>query len=64
MLTAADGISAIAMTRKEKPDLVILDVGLPAGDGFSVLGRMKELPEVAPTIVLSPETPLTTKPGR
>jgi DNA-binding response OmpR family regulator len=57
VISAADGISAIAMTRKEKPDLVILDLGLPAGDGFSVLERMKDLPEAAPTIVLSARDP-------
>jgi DNA-binding response OmpR family regulator len=61
VVSAADGISAIAMTRKEKPDLVILDLGLPAGDGFSVLERMKELPEAAPTIVLSARDPTGNK---
>ncbi len=34
---ATDGFSAIAMAQKERPDLIILDIGLPAGDGFVVL---------------------------
>jgi two-component system KDP operon response regulator KdpE len=57
VVSAGDGISAIAMARTEKPDLVILDLGLPAGDGFSVLERMKGLTETTPTIVLSARDP-------
>ena len=30
---AADGISAISAARKEEPEVIILDLGLPAGDG-------------------------------
>ncbi len=39
---AFDGAQGVFMAHKEKPDLVILDVRMPAGDGFSVaqqLGR-------------------------
>jgi len=52
---AADGITAISMARKERPDLILLDLGLPAGDGFSVLEQLKMSAEVAhiPVIVLS-----------
>jgi two-component system cell cycle sensor histidine kinase/response regulator CckA len=34
---AADGTSAITEARKHRPDLIILDLGLPADDGVSVL---------------------------
>ena len=39
----------------QKPDIVILDLGLPAGDGFSVLERLKvnESLSSIPVIVLS-----------
>jgi DNA-binding response OmpR family regulator len=57
---AMDGISAITVACKEAPDLVILDLGLPAGDGFVVLERMRALAELAatPVIVLSAHDPV------
>ena len=39
--TATDGYSAIASAQKERPSLIILDLGLPVGDGFVVLGGCK-----------------------
>jgi len=38
---AADALSAISEARKNQPDLIILDLGLPAGDGFVVLERLR-----------------------
>ncbi len=53
--TAVDGVSAISETRRVTPDLMLLDLGLPAGDGFSVLQRLKSNPafESIPVIVIS-----------
>ena len=37
---AFDGAQGVFMAHKEKPDLVILDIRMPAGDGFSVAHRL------------------------
>ncbi len=41
VLTAFDGVSAIIRAHKEKPDLILLDIMMPAGDGFSVAEALK-----------------------
>lgn len=38
---AADGLNAMSEARKQHPHVVILDLGLPGGDGFIVLERLK-----------------------
>jgi DNA-binding response OmpR family regulator len=55
VVIAADGISAISTVRKEKPEVIILDIGLPGGDGFSVMERLGSLLPVAhiPIIILT-----------
>jgi CheY-like chemotaxis protein len=52
---AVDGVSSIAEARKHMPDLIILDLSLPAGDGFAVLERLKANESFAliPVIVVS-----------
>lgn len=53
---AADGVSGIAQARKHHPDLMILDLGLPAGDGFAVMAKLRtDHPALAaiPIIVVS-----------
>jgi CheY-like chemotaxis protein len=55
VLLAADGLSATAVLVKEKPDLIILDLGLPCGDGFVVMERLQQNDYLAtiPVIVLT-----------
>ena len=36
VLQATSGKEAIALLKKEKPDLVLLDMGLPDQDGYDV----------------------------
>jgi CheY-like chemotaxis protein len=52
---AADGLQALTLARREKPDLILLDLLLPGGDGFTVLERLRHIAEVAsiPVIVFS-----------
>ncbi len=45
VIEAVDAYQGVKQTRKEKPDLVILDLMLPAGGGTSVLENIRALPE-------------------
>ena len=56
---AVDGYSAIAQALKEHPDLIILDLGLPAGDGFIVLERLQDDDKLSaiPVVVLTARDP-------
>jgi DNA-binding response OmpR family regulator len=42
-LFAEDAISATASLVAEMPDLVVLDLGLPAGDGFVIMERLRKM---------------------
>lgn len=53
--TATDGETALTMTHRLKPDLILLDLVLPKKTGFDFLKEMKADPvlEPIPVIVLS-----------
>ena len=55
VLVASDGVSAVNLVHKERPDLVILDIMLPKMDGFTVARILKfdSLYENIPIIILS-----------
>jgi two-component system KDP operon response regulator KdpE len=57
---ASDVVTSVMMARKHAPDLIILDLGLPAGDGFLVIERLKIVPALAliPIIIVSGRTGL------
>jgi two-component system KDP operon response regulator KdpE len=56
---ASDAIEALSVAKKEKPDLLLLDLGLPGGDGFMVMDRMKDIASLSslPVIVVSARDP-------
>jgi two-component system KDP operon response regulator KdpE len=56
---ASDGSSAVAMAEKWRPSLIILDLGLPSGDGFEVLKHLREADALSgiPVIVLTARGP-------
>jgi two-component system KDP operon response regulator KdpE len=52
---AGDAITATATLVREEPDLMILDLGLPCGDGFVVMERLQQNDRLAsmPVIVMT-----------
>lgn len=52
VITASSGTEAIERVRKDLPDLVLLDVGMPGLDGFETLRMIREISEV-PVIMLT-----------
>ncbi|MGN5479134.1 response regulator [Cupriavidus basilensis] len=46
VVTAADGQSAVERASEAKPQVVLLDLGMPAMDGFETARRLRALPEM------------------
>ncbi|MCS7286133.1 MAG: response regulator transcription factor [Anaerolineae bacterium] len=53
--TATDGLSALEVARREKPDLIVLDLMLPRLDGFEVCRKLREEMNV-PILILTART--------
>ena len=55
---AGNGEEGLAAAAREKPDLIILDVTMPVMDGVTMLGKLKEDPElkIIPVIMLTAES--------
>ena len=50
--TAADGLSALEMLRREKPDLLFTDIQMPGADGLAVIAAVRsEFPDMQVTIL-------------
>lgn len=49
---ASDGASAIATAKAHRPDLIILDMGLPGEDGYMIMGRLRALMPLGHTPII------------
>jgi two-component system cell cycle response regulator len=58
VLEAGNGEEGLATAAAEKPDLIILDITMPVMDGVTMLGKLKEDPELKgiPVIMLTAES--------
>ncbi|MGD0169179.1 MAG: response regulator [Smithella sp.] len=50
---ATDGIKGLEMAKKLKPYLVLLDIQLPAMDGYAVARELRKNDELAGTIIIA-----------
>ena len=60
---AADAASALTVVNRERPDLILLDLGLPGGDGFLVLERLRKIAALAviPVLVITGRSDAETR---
>ena len=52
LIEAADATAAMAAVAKMSPDIVLLDLGLPDGDGFTVIEAIRKT-SLTPIVILS-----------
>jgi DNA-binding response OmpR family regulator len=53
VLTAHDALSGVSTAVKQRPDLMVLDISMPAGGGISVAERVKRIPLAPPIIFMT-----------
>ena len=53
ILEAANGIDGVAIVRRERPDLVLMDISMPQMDGLTATRRLKADPEVSAIPILA-----------
>jgi two-component system cell cycle response regulator DivK len=64
LLHASDGESGLQLAASEKPDLILLDLGLPDLDGQTLIGLFKAMPglEQVPIVIITAWPPDTAEP--
>lgn len=57
---ASDGASAMVMAKAHRPDLILLDIGIPGADGYRTMARLRTVMPLArvPIIVMSARDPM------
>ncbi|HLV39445.1 response regulator transcription factor [Xanthomarina sp.] len=51
IITASNGVKAVKKAKKEKPQLIILDVMMPEMDGIEACENIRKIPELNNTII-------------
>jgi DNA-binding response OmpR family regulator len=62
---ATDAVTAISTAFKQPPDVVVMDIGLPGGNGITVMQRLHSLPQLAgvPVLMVSGRDPEKNRDG-
>jgi len=55
VVKARNGVEAVTVAKKEKPDLILMDVRMPRMTGYEACAQLKEIPETRdiPVVFLS-----------
>ncbi len=56
VLEAADAAGAMDIFERQRPDLVLLDLGIPDGDGLGILVDLKQVSPATPVVIVSGRT--------
>ncbi len=52
VVTANNGIEAVKKAKKEKPDLILMDVMMPEMDGMTAVQEIKKIPALEDTVIM------------
>ncbi len=53
LLRTTDGEEALEVAKKERPDLIIMDIQLPKMSGLEVTRKLREIPEFSRTPIIA-----------
>jgi PAS domain S-box-containing protein len=53
VITASTGTEALELAQRRRPDVVLLDIGLPGIDGYEVARRIRATPELSETVLVA-----------
>lgn len=62
-LEATNGLDALRLVEQERPDLVLLDIGLPGQDGMSVLREIRAFSAVPVVMLTAHDEPIEAAAG-
>ncbi|MEJ2134240.1 MAG: response regulator [Desulfofustis sp.] len=53
IIEVTDGLAGVEAARREKPDLILMDIQLPGIDGYEATRRIKTEPDLAGVVIIA-----------